>query len=126
MAYLEHINITVADPQKTADLFVKLFDWKIRWQGTAIYDGYTVHVGTEHTYIALYTPKRNIAETTNYSHQTIGLNHIGIVVKDLDIVENRVKKMGYETFNHASYEPGRRFYFHEPNRLEIEVVSYGK
>ena len=94
MSYLEHINMTVADPKKTADLFVKLFDWHIRWQGTAIYDGYTVHVGSEHAYIAFYAPQRNIAETTNYSHQKVRLNHIGIVVEDLDMIVNRVKKWG--------------------------------
>ena len=53
-----------------------------------------------------------------------GLNHIAVVVDDLDAVEARIKAAGYVTENHAGYEPGRRFYFTEENGLEIEVVAY--
>ena len=44
---LEHVNVTVSDPRKTADRLCELFGWKIRWQGSAIHGGYTVHVGAE-------------------------------------------------------------------------------
>lgn len=46
-ANLEHVNITVQDPLATAELLVKLFDWRVRWQGDAIHGGFTVHVGAE-------------------------------------------------------------------------------
>jgi predicted enzyme related to lactoylglutathione lyase len=55
-----------------------------------------------------------------------GLNHIGVVVADLEATEARVKAAGYVPENHADYEPGRRFYFHDHNGVEIEVVSYEK
>ena len=32
-AMLEHVNVTVTDPEKTAALLCELFDWRIRWQG---------------------------------------------------------------------------------------------
>ena len=38
-ATLEHGNITVSDPDQTADRLCKLFDWRIRWQGEGIYGG---------------------------------------------------------------------------------------
>jgi len=53
-----------------------------------------------------------------------GLNHIGVVVEDLDAVEAKVLAAGLKTTNHGDYEPGRRFYFHDHDGIEFEVVSY--
>ena len=52
------------------------------------------------------------------------VNHVGIVVDDLDEIEQRVRSVGLEPHMHAHYEPGRRFYFYDDTGLEIEVVSY--
>jgi glyoxylase I family protein len=123
-AALEHVNVTVSDPLKTAERLCDLFGWKIRWKGDAKYDGFTVHVGADDTYLAVYakgTPGDPAAE----SYFTRGgLNHIGVTVDDLDAVEARVKAMGYAPYNHADYEPGRRFYFDDEDGIEFEVVSY--
>ena len=35
MATLEHVNITVSDPTRTAAMLSNLFDWKVRWEGPA-------------------------------------------------------------------------------------------
>ena len=61
-AVLEHVNITVPDAVATADLLCELFDWKIRWQGSAIHGGMSVHVGNESSYLALYSPTGELAE----------------------------------------------------------------
>jgi hypothetical protein len=53
-----------------------------------------------------------------------GLNHIGVVVYDLDATEAHVKSLGLKTHSHGDYEPGRRFYFDTPHDVEIEVISY--
>ena len=124
MAYLEHANITVSDPLKTANMFVALFDWKIRWQGPAIFDGFTIHVGTDDSYLAIYKLVKTPAPKADTHRTLIGLNHVGIVVDDLDLVERRVKAMGFSTFAHEDYDPGRRFYFHGIDELEIEVICY--
>lgn len=63
------------------------------------------------------------AQQSSYA-QKAGLNHIAVVVDDLDAVEAKVIARGYETHSHADYEPGRRFYFREENGIEIEVVEY--
>ncbi|NOR32479.1 MAG: VOC family protein [Sulfitobacter sp.] len=124
-AQLEHANITVTDPEATSAWMVKIFGWHIRWQGDAIAGGRTVHVGTQNDYIALYTPKDGL-ETAPSSYTTVGgLNHIGIVVDDLDAAEAAIKSHGFETKNHADYEPGRRFYFHDDDGVEYELVQYG-
>ncbi|MDB2368958.1 VOC family protein [Octadecabacter sp.] len=126
MAYSEHLNVTVADPDATAALFVDLFGWHVRWSGGAIHEGRSVHVGTDGSYVALYTgPDGNPQDAAHSSYrEKAGLNHIGIVVDDLDRVEVAVKARGYDTYSHADYEPGRRFYFNEENGVEIEVIQY--
>jgi predicted enzyme related to lactoylglutathione lyase len=123
---LEHLNVTVADPDALSDLLCHLFDWKIRWQGSAIYGGRTIHVGNDTDYIAIYSGRPDtVLMNSAKGHTTrLGLNHIGIVVEDLDETERRVKSAGLTTHSHEDYEPGRRFYFHTPENLEIEVVSY--
>ena len=127
MARLEHINITVPDPNQTAQRLIELFGWHIRWSGEAINGGHTVHVGNEFDYIALYTgPGGGAAQTPAVpTHlQRGGMNHIGVVVNDLDAVEAKVRDMGMMPNSHMDYEPGKRFYFDDPDGIEFEVVSY--
>ena len=85
--------------------------------------GRTIHLGGENTYLALYShDDKHLAET---SHKTIShLNHIGILVDDLDMVEKKVKSSGIIPHSYGDYEPGRRFYFDLEDGVEIEVVSY--
>lgn len=123
MAHLEHINITVRDAKTMAAAFEVLFDWHIRWEG-AVTGGYSVHVGTESDYLALYSPDSGQLETSKRYTQSPGFNHMGVVVEDLDATEARVRKAGYSPHHHADYEPGRRFYFMGPEDVEIEVTSY--
>jgi len=84
-ARVEHINLTVGDPDATAKMMVELFNWRIRWRGEAIHGGYTVHVGGTDTYVALYNSGQ--AQEPIHSEGTynslMALNHLGIVVDDL-------------------------------------------
>lgn len=113
---LEHVNITVSDPERTAALMETLFGWKIRWKGPSKMGGHTIHVGTDDAYLAVYA---------NGSSPSSGrLNHVGVVVDDLDETERRVEAAGYRAFNHGDYEPGRRFYFLDEDGIEFEIVSY--
>lgn len=125
MARLEHVNITVADPDATAAELCALFDWQVRWAGAGMTTGRTVHVGVADSYVALFSHGR-VQAPADDSYYTCGaMNHLAVVVEDLGVIEARVKAAGYAPGNHADYEPGRRFYFHDRNGIEIEVVSYG-
>jgi catechol 2,3-dioxygenase-like lactoylglutathione lyase family enzyme len=125
MTRLEHANVTVADPKHTAGVLCDLFGWKIRWEGPGMTTGHTVHVGGDESYLALFS-FGNAVKSREVSYETqAGLNHIAVVVDDLDATEMRVKAAGYRPENHADYEPGRRFYFREENGIEFEVVNYG-
>ncbi len=123
-ARLEHVNVTVSDPKKTAQMMCDIFGWHIRWEGAAIYDGLTVHVGTEDDYIAIYSKGDERRYEVERYDQLGGLNHIALVVDDLDAIEARVKKAGFIPENHRDYKPGRRFYFRDHDGIEFEVVSY--
>ena len=123
-ATLEHVNVTVRDAKATAERLCALFDWKIRWEGASIHEGYSVHVGGDRSYLALYSPPTQPSKASESYFAVNGLNHIGITVDDLDAAEARIKAAGYATFSHADYEPGRRFYFDDENGVEYEVVSY--
>jgi catechol 2,3-dioxygenase-like lactoylglutathione lyase family enzyme len=120
---LEHVNITVADPERTARLKETLFDWHVRWRGRSQNGGFSTHVGSNDHYLALHTPgdTAHIVETFTKGRP---LNHIGLEVDDPDAIEARVIAAGLRPFGHADYEPGRRFYFLDPDGIEYEVVSY--
>ncbi|MGJ8628826.1 MAG: VOC family protein [Sulfitobacter sp.] len=123
-ATLEHVNYTVSDPAATAAWMQKLFGWHIRWEGDAMAGGHTKHVGTDSHYVAIYSPgKATIAKHSSYEVSG-GLNHIAVVVNDLDAAEAAITAHGFKTGNHADYEPGRRFYFHDDDGIEYEVVQY--
>ena len=119
-AMLEHVNVTVSDPRRTAEMLERLFGWRIRWEGPAKLGGYTVHVGTDDNYVAVYA----YPPSANWGGDTGRLNHIGVLVDDLDAVEEKVRQEGFTPHNHGNYEPGRRFYFDDADGIEFEVVSY--
>jgi len=124
-AILEHVNLTVTDPNKTAEMLSDLFGWKIRWSGDSIHGGRSVHVGNEDDYVALYSVghPRALAENENY-RLAGAVNHLGILVDDLAAAEKRILEYGIKTHSHQTYEPGSRFYFHDHDGIEYEVVSY--
>ena len=126
-AALEHVNVTVADPEKTAALMCAVFGWRIRWSGPAKSGGRTVHVGEDDTYLAVYAwPQGPVSPASQDARSVGALNHVGVVVDDLATVEARVVAAGLEPFNHGAYEPGRRFYFKDGDDIEYEVVSYAR
>lgn len=118
--HLEHANITVSDPERSSALFQKLCGWHERWRGPSQSGGWTIHVGGERDYLAVYTD----GEPHDRFAKGVPLNHIGLVVDDLDAAEAVVSAAGLTPFNHMDYEPGRRFYFFDWDGIEFEVVSY--
>ena len=120
---IEHANISVTDPERSAALFKALLGWEERWRGPSIKYGWSLHVGDSasgDTYLALYTGEH---VKGNYE-KGAPLNHVGFTVDDLDAAERVVADAGLEPFGHDDYEPGRRFYFFDWDGIEFEVVSY--
>ncbi len=122
-ATLEHVNMTVSDPQRSADLMRDLFGWHIRWEGPSMLGGHTIHVGTDDQYLALYTNEKVKTADPRF-RKGEPMNHVGMTVDNLDAVEAKVVAAGLEPFGHEDYDPGRRFYFFDWNGIEFEIVSY--
>ncbi len=120
---IEHVNVTVTDPEKSAALMGDLFGWHVRWSGPALSGGRSVHVGNGDHYLALYTPPPSAPGERRFP-KGLPLNHIGVEVDDIDATEAKVIAAGLKPFNHGDYDPGRRFYFFCPDGIEYEVISY--
>lgn len=118
--YLEHANLTVSNPERLADLLKQLCGWHERWRGPAQLGGRTIHVGSERDYLALY---QHGSPVPRYAKGQ-PLNHIALVVDDLDAAERIVEAAGLIPFSHGDYEPGKRFYFYDWDGIEFEMVSY--
>lgn len=121
-AFIEHVNLNVSDPHRTAAIVSTLFGWHIRWQGTAMDGRHTIHVGDDRFYLALHDNGASAAPTSYVKGAP--LNHVGLCVDDLDAVEARARALGLTPFGHDDYEPGKRFYFFDPDNIEFEIVSY--
>lgn len=117
---LEHANISVTDPERSAALLIDLLGWKERWRGPSMKYGRSVHVGADHDYVALYTGNHVKGEYAKGNP----LNHIAFTVDDLDATETVVKRHGLKPYGHDDYDPGRRFYFYDWDGIEFKVVSY--
>lgn len=123
-AALEHSNVTVTDPDAFAEVLCEVLDWKVRWTGAALDSGYTVHVGDENTYLALYT-HAGVTDTREQRYAAApSLNHVGIVVDDLGMVRRRLVERGLEPGPDEVYDPGKRFYVETAFGVELEFVMY--
>lgn len=117
---IEHANLSVTDPERSAELFRNLLGWHERWRGPSQLGGKTIHVGDKNTYLALYTDD----EIRGDFVKGVPLNHVGFVVDHLEKAEEVVIAAGLTPFGHDDYEPGQRFYFFDWDGIEFEVVSY--
>ncbi|BDI60698.1 VOC family protein [Qipengyuania nanhaisediminis] len=127
---IEHANLTVTDPERSAALFADLLGWEERWRGPSQFGGATIHIGERGngaTYLALYTNDDARAESGSRRYaKGAPLNHVGLLVNDLDAAARIVRDAGLEPFGHDDYEPGRRFYFFDWDGIEFEIVSYAR
>lgn len=120
---IEHANLSVTDPERSARLFKDLLGWQERWRGQSQFGGQTIHVGEPAngaTYLALYTSEKVKGDYSKGQP----LNHVGLVVDDLAAAEQVVADAGLTPFGHDDYDPGKRFYFFDWDGIEFEVVSY--
>jgi len=128
--HIEHANLTVSDPERSAALLQQLCGWHERWRGPSLLSGWSLHVGNDSSYIALYSGNfagdRIDRQNDDAPRFRKGqpLNHVGLVVDDLAAAEAVVVEAGLEPFGHDDYDPGRRFYFFDWDGIEFEMVCY--
>lgn len=120
--FIEHANLTVSDVGRSAAFYCELFGFRIRWEGTTRDGRPAAHVGDDRSYLALFqaaSPGRH-----QFDYTTVGLNHVGFVIEDLDAARERLATLGIRPRMEADYDPGRRLYFLDPDGIEIELVQY--
>lgn len=122
--FLEHVNMSVANLDRTIDFYGKLLGLKVRWRGTTSDGLPAAHVGDERHYLALF--EIGDAEPKPADYGLLGLNHYGFVVDDLDACRAKLAELGATVQDPPQYDPGRRLYFDDPNGVEVELVEYAK
>lgn len=121
-AQLEHINLTVSNPKAFADTLCDLLGWHVRWHGPSMSGGTTYHVGSEQSYLALYT--RDGLPRAEDKTAIGALGHIGIVVPDLPALARKALAAGLTPYYFGDYTPGQRFYLRLDDNIECEFISY--
>lgn len=110
IVYLEYVNIIVENLDELVSLFCMLFGWKVWWSGGVKNDGYMVYVGNDKDYLVFYRFKIINDIESDYKI-FVNINYIGIVVFNLDEIEQQVLVFNFNIFNYGDYELGRCFYF---------------
>jgi catechol 2,3-dioxygenase-like lactoylglutathione lyase family enzyme len=120
---LEHVNLTVADVERSAAFYSDLLGWSVRWKGEVGPGVPGAHVGDDTTYLALFQAVRPAEVDHDYGR--IGVNHFGVVVDDLVAAKARLEELGVTRISWVDeYGPGRRLYFFDPDDYEVELVEY--
>ena len=119
---LEHINITVSDNEAFAKTLTDLFGWQEKWRGRGM-EGHSILIGSDSTYVALYTPDYELSETVPMYKHKAALNHIGIITDDLDKARDTVVENGFTIHTEVELAPTKRLYFFLQG-VEIEVAEY--
>ena len=120
--FIEHVNLTVSDLDRSIAFYCDLLELQVRWKGPIDAGRLGAHVGDERCYLALFQAAAEGRVTQDYGRP--GLNHFGFVVDDLDEVRGRLERLGGVVHFEPNYEPGRRAYFLDPDGHEVELVQY--
>ena len=116
----EHINLSCRDIGVTQQFYQALFpDWKIRTQGPG-----WVHLGNDQFYVSLFEePSQTLR--THIPYDSIGFNHVGLVIQDGDAMRATLEKQGiaYRELKDAP-ETKFRVYLDDPDGNEIELIEY--
>lgn len=127
---LEHFNLTVSDIDHATEVLITVFsDFEIRGEGMLefLHEGEILHrrwrhVGTAEHYFAL---QACIAGEGGFGEKTAGLNHIGVVVEDLDETLALFALMGYPAGTIDDSHPFRTLVQVELfDALVLELVTY--
>ncbi len=121
--YLEHFNITVNDIQEAIKFFQTAFPhFRIRGGGHHIREW--VHLGDDHTYIAINQADQDDLEVQK-NYDKIGVNHLGFVVGNVTEIAKNLLANGYKRDYPKQVEEFRiRDYFADDDGNQYEFVQY--
>lgn len=119
--HLEHVNMTVADLDRSVDFYSQLLDLKVRWRGTTRDGRPAAHIGDDRSYLALF---QGAGEWPERDYTKVGMNHLGFVVDDMEVAKVRLSALNAPVHLEESYDPGKHLYFRDPDGIEVELVEY--
>ena len=126
---IEHANITVPDID-AAIRFLKIVapDFLVRRDekksGSNPYRW--AHIGNDEFYIALQEPHLMESPTSGSTpYENLGVNHLALIVHDVDEIEKRLIREGYQKSIDAPLEKFRkRIYYYDNEGFEWELIEY--
>ena len=116
---LEHVNISVSDPERMADLLGRLAGWRRRWEGPSLLGGRTIHCGDDNAYVALY----HHPEISGPFAKGLPLQHVALVVDDLDAAQERLRSHAVE-YRYEDHGNALSLYFDDPDGHVVELTTY--
>ena len=122
-AYVEHANVTVSNIDDAIQFIqTAIPEFKVRHRGETQYRW--CHIGTDNSYIALQEMLAR-EQTDRAPYLDVGINHIGLVVNDVDQVKQRLLSDGYQQNDIGEENPYRkRIYFYDRSGVEWEFIQY--
>ena len=122
---MEHANLSVRDFDAAVRFLQTAFpDFRVRSE--SVRDGLRwMHIGNDHTYIALNETKRSRDPELEPYDGTPGLNHLGYEVDDVDALRDRLAAAGFKDSTYPNNHPHRkRVYFYDADGNDWEFVQY--
>jgi len=127
MTYLEHANITVPDIDSALEFLMDV-DPEFTVKKDALAEkGYRwVHIGNDVMYIALQGAHLDHeAQAARTPYRNYGVNHLALVVEDLNAVVERLEHKAYQQSLDVPNETyRRRKYYYDRAGFEWELIEY--
>ena len=119
----DHIHLRSPDPDATAAYYERMFDAEIIRSMKGGKPRVDVKLGGQMVFIAPVGPDDGIADAPQQPH--MGLEHLGLIVSDIDEVVAELKAKGAEfTMQPTTIRPGTRIAFLKgPEGVPIELVD---
>ncbi|MDR9829377.1 VOC family protein [Vibrio sp. FNV 38] len=127
MTKLEHANITVPNIDAAVSfLQIVAPDFSIRADNSPDDSYRWAHVGNNENYLALQEPQLNqAAKDRRRPYYDIGINHLALIVKDVETIKQKLLDSGYKMNGQIADEATRkRVYFWDSAGFEWELVEY--
>jgi catechol 2,3-dioxygenase-like lactoylglutathione lyase family enzyme len=124
---IRHVAFVVEDLEKSASFYEDVLNFKRLGPRTpGSYPGMALDLTDGEVHFSLLRPNDDIARQ-NWAHGTLGPNHIGVTLDDLEGVKQRLSNHGVDTFAERVNKDGSGkltyFKFIDPSGAEVDVSS---
>ena len=119
----DHVHLRSPDPEGTAAFYEKMFGAKILRSEQMGKPRIDIDLCGQMFFVAPVAPGADVAEPPESPYQ--GLDHVGLVVSDIDDVVAELKEKGADfTMEPTTIRPGTRIAFlRGPQGVSIELVD---